>query len=94
MGLYIKVTQEVAEKLKLTSIRNRTADGCYLLWQADVTGQPGLTLEERAREVGGTILESQTAKKEIDGTAVPEKVYTPDKFKDNTDETGKEAKDE
>ena len=31
MGLYIKVTQEVAEKLKLTSIRNRTADGCYLL---------------------------------------------------------------
>ena len=57
-----------------------------------VTGQPGLTLEERAREVGGAILESQTAKKEIDGTAVPEKVYTPDKFKDNV--AGEEAQDE
>ena len=36
MAFYIKVTKEVADRLHLTDIRNRTADGNVLLWQADV----------------------------------------------------------
>ena len=34
MAFYIKVTKEVADRLHLTDIRNRTADGNVLLWQA------------------------------------------------------------
>ena len=37
MAFYIKVTKEVADRLHLTDIRNRTADGNVLLWQADVS---------------------------------------------------------
>ena len=37
MAFYIKVTKEVADRLHLTGIRNKTADGNVLLWQADGT---------------------------------------------------------
>lgn len=40
MAFYIKVTKEVADRLHLTDIRNRTADGNVLLWQADVAVSP------------------------------------------------------
>ena len=40
MAFYIKVTKEVADRLHLTDIRNRTADGNVLLWQADVARFP------------------------------------------------------
>lgn len=82
MAFYIKVTRQVADKLKLTSIRNLTADGCVLLWQADLTGRPGLTILEKATSVGGVCLTPQAAKKEIDGTDTPAEVTTPDEFKD------------
>ena len=85
MAFYIKVTRQVADKLKLTSIRNLTADGCVLLWQADLTGRPGLTILEKAASVGGVCLTPQAAKKEIDGTDTPAEVTTPDEFKDQSD---------
>ncbi len=85
MAFYIKVTRQVADKLKLTSIRNLTADGCVLLWQADLTGRPGLTILEKAASVGGVCLTPQAAKKEIDGTDTPAEVTTPDEFKDPSD---------
>lgn len=85
MAFYIKVTRQVADKLKLTSIRNLTADGCVLLWQADLTGRPGLTILEKAASVGGVCLTPQVAKKEIDGTDTPAEVTTPDEFKDQSD---------
>ena len=44
MAFYIKVTKEVADRLHLTDIRNRTADGNVLLWQADVARFPGDTV--------------------------------------------------
>ena len=85
MAFYIKVTRQVADKLKLTSIRNLTVDGCVLLWQADLTGRPGLTILEKAASVGGVCLTPQAAKKEIDGTDTPAEVTTPDEFKDQSD---------
>lgn len=85
MAFYIKVTRQVADKLKLTSIRNLTADGCVLLWQADLTGRPGLTILDKAASVGGVCLTKQKAKKEIDGTDTPVEVTTPDEFKDQSD---------
>lgn len=53
MAFYIKVTKEVADRLHLTDIRNRTADGNVLLWQADVARFPGDTVFDRAKEAGG-----------------------------------------
>ncbi len=44
MAFYIKVTKQVADKLGVAGIRNSTADGNVLLWQADVAGFPGDTV--------------------------------------------------
>lgn len=77
MAFYIKVTKEVADRLRLTDIRNKTADGNVLLWQADVARFPGDTVFERAKAVGGICLTPQAAKEEIDGTEHPVEVITP-----------------
>lgn len=53
MAFYIKVTKQVADKLGVAGIRNSTADGNVLLWQADVAGFPGDTVFDRAAVVGG-----------------------------------------
>lgn len=83
MAYYIKVTQKVADKMQLTTIRNRTADGNYLLWQADIAGVPGITVQDRAKTVGGVCLTSAEAKREIDGTvSFPATVTTPDEYKE------------
>lgn len=74
MAFYIKVTKEVADRLHLTDIRNRTADGNVLLWQADVARFPGDTVFDRAKEAGGICLTPQAAKEEIDGTDHPVEV--------------------
>ena len=84
MAFYIKVTKQVADKLGVTAIRNKTADGNVLLWQADVTAMPGETIFERAAYVGGVCLQPIQAKEETDGTEYPVEVYTPDYFKPGT----------
>lgn len=82
MAFYIKVTKQVADKLKLTAVRNLTADGNVLLWQADVAKFPGDTVFDRAAVVGGVCLTPQQAKAEIEGTDTPVEVTTPDEYKD------------
>ena len=78
MAFYIKVTKEVADRLHLTDIRNRTADGNVLLWQD--------TVFDRAKEAGGICLTPQAAKEEIDGTDHPVEVFTPASWgEDNTE---------
>lgn len=75
MAFYIKVRPAVSDRMKLTEIRNRTADGNVLLWQADLTDIEGDTIFERAAAIGGVCLTPQDARKEIDGdlqTALPE----------------------
>ena len=80
MAFYIKVTKEVADSLKLTDLRNQTADGGVLLWQADIAGFEGDTILDKAKVVGGVCLTAQQAKGEIDGTVDPAKVVTPTNF--------------
>lgn len=80
MAFYIKVTKQVADALKLTAIRNKTADGNVLLWQADIAGITGDTVFDRAAEVGGVCLSPQAAKMEIEGTDNPAQVPIPDTY--------------
>lgn len=81
MAFYIKVTKDVADALRLTGIRNRTADGNILLWQADIAAVPGETVFKRAEHVGGVALLPQQAKAEIEGTDNPASVTTPEEYK-------------
>lgn len=81
MAFYVKVTPAVATALKLKAIRNKTADGNYLLWQADLNSIQGVTIFERAANVGGVALTPNEAKREIDGVNNPASVYTPDRYK-------------
>lgn len=81
MAFYIKVRLEVAEYLKVTSERNRTADGCILLWQADVLRFPGDTVLEKTKYAGGVALTAPQAKQETDGTEHPVEVRLPEWLK-------------
>ena len=95
MAYYIKVTKDVSDYLQLTSERNRTADGNYLLWQADVARFPGATIFDRARHIGGVALTPQAARQETDGVGNPVEVRNPDwldtpSANGETDKTGKE----
>lgn len=81
MAFYIKVTKKVADALNLTAIRNKTADGNVLLWQADVAHIAGDTIFDRAAVVGGVCLSPGEAKIEIDGTDHPVQVSTPEAYK-------------
>ena len=83
MAFYVKVTKAVSDALGLTAIRNRTADGCVLLWQADLDRIGGDTIFERAAKVGGVALTPQTAREETEGTDCPVEVYTPDEYKED-----------
>ena len=76
MANYIKVSKEVAERLGLSGIRNKTADGNYILWQSDVLQFSGDTLQERANVIGGVVITPNVAIEEIKGTKDPIKVGT------------------
>jgi len=71
MGNYIKVCPFIAEQLGVADIRQRTADGNYLLWQQDVAAIQGETLEERSKYVGGAVIGARQSKEELKGTAEP-----------------------
>lgn len=81
MAFYVKATKEVADYLGVTDIRNRTADGNVLLWQADLNRIPGETIFERAQSVGGVCLQPAQAKAEIEGADGPAEVHTPDAYR-------------
>ena len=84
MANYIKVSCATAEKLGLSDIRNKTADGNYILWQADILHLPGDTLQERANTIGGVVITPNVAIEEIKGTGNPISVGTPSS--NNTEE--------
>ena len=87
MAFYIKVTKEVADRLHLTGIRNRTADGNVLLWQADVARFPGDTVFERAKEVGGICLTPQAGDGKLNCLLSPSKVFTPASWGESSEGT-------
>lgn len=84
MAYYVKVTKQVSDKMNLTAIRNKTADGNVLLWQADLNRIECDTIFERAERIGGKAITAQEAKAETDGTENPAEVYTPDEYKEDT----------
>ena len=83
MAFYVKVTKQVADKMSLTAIRNKTADGNVLLWQADLNRIEGDTIFDRATRVGGVALTPQAARLETDGIENPAEVTTPDEYRDD-----------
>ena len=69
MAKYIKANGKVAEYLNLTKDRNKTADGNYLLWQADMLAFGKLTeLPQIMERIGGMVLQAHEAREEQDGT--------------------------
>lgn len=97
MAKYIKVTKEVSDFLGNSEARVKTADGAVLRWQADLNNIPGITLEERAANVGGVVLTPFEAAQERDGTSTPRQVFTPDEYatedKTENEKTDKEETD-
>ena len=85
MAFYIKVTREVADKLGVAGIRNSTADGNVLLWQADgrLSRRYGIRPGGSSR---GRVPFPQQAKGEIDGVEDPVEVATPEGFMDKDGE--------
>lgn len=71
MGKYIKVSPFVAEQLNLAHIRQQATDGNYILWQQDLAGVEGETLEERCQYIGGVIIDRNKGKEELKGTDDP-----------------------
>ena len=72
--------------------RNKTADGNILLWQADLNIIPGETIFDRDAFVGGVAMQGQSAKAEIDGTAVPPaEVTIPEYYQDKVVESPTEG---
>ena len=94
MAYYVKVTKQVADKMGLTSIRNMTADGNVLLWQADLNQIEGDTIFDRAARVGGVALTPQSARLETDGMDNPAEVTTPDEYRDDEPTVLPEVDDE
>lgn len=69
MARYIKANPKVAEYLGLTEVRNRVADGNYLLWQNDMLHFGRLTdLPDILKRIGGLCLQAHEARQEQDGT--------------------------
>lgn len=69
MAKYIKANRKVAEKLQLTEVRQKTKDGCFLLWQADMlTFGPLYDIYENAAKIGALVLEPWEAREEQDGS--------------------------
>lgn len=93
MAYYIKVAKQVADKIGApVENRNKTADGNILLWQADLNIIPGETIFDRAAFVGGVAMPGQSAKAEIDGTAVPPaEVTIPEYYQDKVVESPTEG---
>lgn len=80
MAKYVKVTKEISDFLGNSKARVNTADGGVLRWQADLDSIPGVTLEDRAAEIGGAVLTPFEAAQERDGVGDIHTVTTPEKY--------------
>ncbi len=82
MGYYVKVTKAVAKKvLEGNSPLAMTKDGNCLLWQSELNGVDGATLQDRAEALGGALLPESEAMAEIKGTCKePLYCYTPSDY--------------
>lgn len=79
MKYYVKVTKQVAEKIIKSGVPlTMTSDGNCLLYQSELNGVDGVNLNERAANVGGSLIAESDALAEIKGTTdTPAYCYTP-----------------
>lgn len=79
MKYYVKVTKQVAETVIRSGVPlTMTSDGNCLLYQSELNGVDGVNLNERAANVGGSIVVESDALAEINGTTdTPAYCYTP-----------------
>ena len=82
MKYYVKVTKQVAEKIIRSGVPlTMTSDGNCLLYQSELNGVDGVNLNERAANVGGSLIVESDALAEINGTTdTPAYCYTPVEF--------------
>ena len=82
MKYYVKVTKQVAEKIIRSGVPlTMTSDGNCLLYQSELNGVDGVNLNERAANVGGSLVVESDALAEINGTTdTPAYCYSPDEF--------------
>lgn len=79
MKYYVKVTKQVAETVIRSGVPlTMTSDGNCLLYQSELNDVDGVNLNERAANVGGSLVEESDALAEINGTTdTPAYCYTP-----------------
>lgn len=82
MKYYVKVTKQVAETIIRSGVPlTMTSDGNCLLYQSELNGVKGVNLNERAANVGGSLVVESDALAEIKGTTdTPASCYTPVEF--------------
>lgn len=82
MKYYVKVTKQVAETIIKSGVPlTMTSDGNCLLYQSELNGVDGVNLNERADNVGGSLVVESDALAEINGTTdTPAYCYTPVEF--------------
>lgn len=82
MKYYVKVTKQVAEAIIRSGVPlTMTSDGNCLLYQSELNGVDGVNLNERAANVGGSLVAESDALAEIKGTTdTPAYCYTPVEF--------------
>jgi hypothetical protein len=82
MKYYVKVTKQVAETIIKSGVPlTMTSDGNCLLYQSELNGVKGVNLNERAANVGGSLVVESDALAEIKGTTdTPATCYTPVEF--------------
>lgn len=82
MKYYVKVTKQVAETIIKSGVPlTMTSDGNCLLYQSELNGVKGVTINERAANVGGSLVVESDALAEIKGTTdTPASCYTPVEF--------------
>lgn len=82
MKYYVKVTKQVAEKIIRSGVPlTMTSDGNCLLYQSELNDVDGVNLNERAANVGGSLIAEGDALAEINGTTdTPAYCYTPVEF--------------
>lgn len=82
MKYYVKVTKQVAERIIRSGVPlTMTSDGNCLLYQSELNGVDGVNLNERAANVGGSLVAESDALAEIKGTTdTPASCYTPVEF--------------
>lgn len=82
MKYYVKVTKQVAEAIIKSGVPlTMTSDGNCLLYQSELNGVDGVNLNERAANVGGSLIAESDALAEINGTTdTSAYCYTPVEF--------------